>query len=292
MYLLYLDESGTHAGAPVFVLAGIAIHENDVWYLQRALHRQVAAAVRPHSLDPTDFEIHANELRAKDAELKARPARGTRKAKPASPWLAVPETERRSLLNNSVRAVSTFRARDRRLPIRAFGAVVQSSYANKEERAYELVLNKFDEMLGRIYHQNGSRRERGLVLHDVRHKEERGIQAWTSGWRERAGNIGQINNIVDVPVFLDSKASRVIQAADLVSYALWRYYSKQEERFLKPIWHLFDEDRGHMHGLIHVTPRFARGECECRPCLNRILPITGTGSAGRTPHPSPSSSGV
>jgi len=31
---------------------------------------------------------------------------------------------------------------------------VQATYANKEERAYELVLNKFDEMLGRLYHDH------------------------------------------------------------------------------------------------------------------------------------------
>jgi Protein of unknown function (DUF3800) len=274
VYLLYLDESGTHAGAPVFVLAGLAIHENDVWYLQRALHRQVAAVLRPHSLDPTSFEVHANELRARDADLQARPTHGKRKAKPASPWLVIPEADRRSLLTNALRAVTAYRPQNARLPFRAFGAVVQATYANKEERAYELVLNKFDEMLGRLYHENGGERQRGLVLHDVRQKEEKGIQAWTSLWRERAGNVGKINNIVDVPVFLDSRASRVIQAADLVAYALWRYYSKSEERFIKPMWHLFDNDRGQMHGLIHVTPQFARAECNCTPCLNRLLPTT------------------
>jgi len=271
MYLLYLDESGTHAGAPVFILSGIAVHENDVWYLQRALHRQVAAALRPHSLDPTRYEIHAKELRASDAELQAKPAKGKNRAKPASPWLDVPARDRRDLLSNAFRSLCNFRGRDARFPFRAFGAVVQSTYANKEERAYELVLNKFDEMLGRIYHQHGGERQRGLVLHDVRQKEEQGIQAWTALWRERAGNVGQINNIVDVPVFLDSRASRVIQAADLVSYALWRYYGPTiEERFLRPMWRLFDEDKGQMHGLIHVTPKFARKECPCPPCQNRF----------------------
>jgi hypothetical protein len=275
MYLLYLDESGTHSAAPVVVLSGIAIHENDVYYLQRRLHRQVAAALRPLGLDPASFEIHANELRAHDNDLQARPASRGRKAKPASPWLAVPSSARRTLLANAVRSVATFQPQDARLPYRFFGAVVDATYENREERAYELVLNKFDELLTRLYHEHGGARIRGLVLHDVRQKEERGIQNWTNLWRERAGNVGMIHNIVDVPVFLDSRASRVIQGADLVSYALWRYYSAvNEERFIRSLWPLFDSHEGQMHGLIHVTPKFARRECGCPPCLNRVAPIT------------------
>jgi hypothetical protein len=29
VYLLFVDESGTHGGSPVFVLGGAAIHEDD-----------------------------------------------------------------------------------------------------------------------------------------------------------------------------------------------------------------------------------------------------------------------
>jgi hypothetical protein len=36
-YLLYLDESGTHGGSPVFILGGIAVHERDAWHLQNRL---------------------------------------------------------------------------------------------------------------------------------------------------------------------------------------------------------------------------------------------------------------
>jgi hypothetical protein len=271
LYLLYLDESGTHAASPVFILSGIAVHENDVFYVQRALNRQVAAALRPLRLDPADFEIHANELRAEDAELQARPAAKGRKARKASHWAQVPKTVRRKLLNDCFRSLANFKGCDPTNPPRLFGAIVRASYMNKEERAYELVLNKFDEMLGRLYHEGGPR-QRGLVIHDVRQKEEPGIQYWTTLWRERAGNVGKINNIVDVPMFLDSRATRVIQAADLVSYALWRYYGPaSEERYLKNLWNRFDNADAQMHGVIHVTPAFARAECYCPPCHNRLV---------------------
>lgn len=272
VYLLYLDESGTHAGSPVFILAGVAIHEHDVYYLQRTLERQVAAALRPHALDPAEFEIHATELRASNNDLQGRPAngRGGKRKKPSN-WLVVPQRDRINLLNNSIDQISSFRAKDAARPFRLFGAVVDSRYQNREERAYDLVLNKFDEMIGRVYHEHGVR-ERGLVLHDVRQGQDRGIQQWTSMWREQAGKTGRLHNFCDVPVFMDSRASRVIQAADLVTYSLWRSYSAAaENRYLNKLLPSFHQEANLMHGLIHVTPDYATGRCACVPCATRIL---------------------
>lgn len=73
MYLLYLDESGTHVGSPVFIVSGIAIHENDIWYLQNILHNLVKNSI-PQSADPTNFELHASELHKTDRHLQGRPA--------------------------------------------------------------------------------------------------------------------------------------------------------------------------------------------------------------------------
>jgi hypothetical protein len=74
-------------------------------------------------------------------------------------------------------------------------------------------------------------------------------------------------------VFLDSRASRTIQTADLLSYALWRYYSDvHEERFVRNFWPHFDHHEGQMHDAIHVTPKFARRECGCPLCLSGVAP--------------------
>ena len=43
-------------------------------------------------------------------------------------------------------------------------------------------------------------------------------------WQHAAGVLPQLRNLADVPLFADSRASRLLQAADLVSYALYRHY--------------------------------------------------------------------
>jgi hypothetical protein len=86
-----------------------------------------------------------------------------------------------------------------------------------------------------------------------------------------AGNIGQIRNLAAVPVFADSLATRLIQAADLVSYALYRHNDPGRNRsdYVEKIWDAFDADGDNMHGAVHYTPSFAGGSCHCRPCSGR-----------------------
>jgi len=53
----------------------------------------------------------------------------------------------------------------------------------------------------------------------------------------------------DVPVFLDSRASRLIQLADLVSYAIFRKYEHNDESLYSVIEGCFDAEGGVKHGL-------------------------------------------
>jgi Protein of unknown function (DUF3800) len=58
-----------------------------------------------------------------------------------------------------------------------------------------------------------------------------------------------IRNFSEVPLFLDSKASRLIQLADLVAYAIFRYFEKGDNRFFPIIEPRFDSEGGVRHGL-------------------------------------------
>ena len=100
---------------------------------------------------------------------------------------------------------------------------------------------------------------------------EKDVQRWASTRRQVAGRIGRLGHLSDVPFFADSRASRCIQAADFVSWALWRYYGlpTADESFINPLWSHFDQSEGKMHGLIHVVPGFRHGACSCPPCANR-----------------------
>lgn len=50
-------------------------------------------------------------------------------------------------------------------------------------------------------------------------------------------------------MFLDSRASRLIQLADLVAFALFRFYEYDDPQFYELIKHRFDCDGGIEHGL-------------------------------------------
>ena len=256
MYLLYLDESGSHAGSPSLTLAGLAVHEKDAWFLQGRLHR-VLLRLLPKGFNPLDFELHANEIKSP-----------IKPGKPPSIWARVPVATRFRILHATYQALADFSGKDQRFPCALFGAVVDRRFTDREKRGYEEVLNRFDEMLTRQGHETGDH-QAGIVIHDKR-KFESDVQGWTGAWRRAAGRIGKLTHLADVPLFADSKASRLIQAADFVAWGLNRFYGDtKDERWIKIVWQRFDKADGVMHGLIHVTPDFRTGGCGCPPCLSR-----------------------
>lgn len=265
MYLLYLDESGSHQGSPVFILAGIAVHEHDAFPLQRKLEGLLRSKL-PQGFNPQDFELHAAEIKS--------PVKNVRSKKVSSNWAQVPLATRRRVLSATFGALRDFTPTDPARPCALFGAVIDRAYGDREQRAYEEVLHKFDEMMTR---QAGTAavHERGIVIHD-RRVIERDVQGWAGTWRHVAGRIGKLTHLADVPLFADSRASRLIQAADFVAWGLNRYYSDtQDESWIKPLWQRFDASDGVMHGLIHVSPKYHA--CNCPPCRSRHT----AGAAGR-----------
>lgn len=254
MYLLYLDESGDHGGSPVYVLGGIAAHEDDIYHLQQRLDAMLGAKL-PAGFAGNDFELHGAEI--KSPSNRKRP----------SPWTQFDYGLRLDVLRGAYSSIADYRCKNRKYPCALFGAVVDRHYPDYRRRAYEEVLHRFDEMLGR-----NARHRRGIVIHDES-TIERSLQAWTQRWRELAGRIpGTLGHIVDVPLFADSRASRMIQAADLVTFALWRYYGLQrsDTTWIDHLWGSFDAVDGQMYGLVHMTPAFRTGQCGCPPCQTRL----------------------
>jgi hypothetical protein len=59
---------------------------------------------------------------------------------------------------------------------------------------------------------------------------------------------GVLKNLAEVPLFLDSTASRLVQLADIIAYSLYRKFEKNDERFSSIIEGRFDQYAGVMHG--------------------------------------------
>ncbi|WP_328527618.1 DUF3800 domain-containing protein [Nocardioides sp. NBC_00368] len=270
MYLLFVDESGTHGGSHAFVLGGFAIHEDDAQRLQVALDELIARKLGriPPNLD--EYELHAAEMRN-----AKKPKSGSMAV--SSIWANLPRSLRLEILDAAYDMLAGFKCSEPGLAPALFGVVVDRNFHSGESQlqrerfAYEVLLNKFDVMLKRRTRDGFP--NRGLVIHDRRVVAETDIQTWTSEWRKAAGTIGQLMNLADVPLFADSRATRLLQVADLVSYAIFRRYSPDvvKELNFDKVWPLFHAEDGHVHGLVHYTPSFGQATCNCEPCRGRLL---------------------
>lgn len=265
MYLLALDESGTHGSAPVMIVGGIAVHETDVRNLESTLEVVIDSYLKPLGLNPADFELHAGEIRSPSGP---RAARGNYKAQPASPWNAVPPPIRAAVLNDTYDQIVAFTPADADHPPAIFASIIDqrhNQFRRREERSYQHVLHRFDEFLGR--RSTAEHPQTGIVIHDTRTTEERHIQDRARAWRTGTGKLA---NLIQTPLFADSKSNRVLQVADFVTYALWRYYSQAaDDQWSSKLWPMAATDGTVLSGTIHLTPDQRTGKCTCPPCTSR-----------------------
>ena len=251
LYLCFVDESGTHGTSPVLVVGGIIIHEEDVWHLQQRLDSFLFRKLNALGHDHTEFELHGSEI-----------WRGGKQ------WDKVEPDDRRRILHSAFGAVAGYTPINPELPWRLIGAVMERDPARQKLRAYELITKKFDDFVYRI--SSRGLQQRGLIIHD--HSGIEGtLQNWTNQWREASSSLGRLRNLAEVPLFADSRATRALQAADLVAYALYKYYSRpggtRDGRYMRHLWQQFDAEDGRMHGLIHDCSYHRR--CQCPACASR-----------------------
>lgn len=218
MYVLYVDESGSHGltnGNGAYVLAGVAVHERDIRPLGDALHDVVTEAIAPGER-PERFELHAAEL--------WHPGEG-------SPWRG---HRHRPVLDRAIDVLAGFRERDPSRPMRLLAEVLPPG-RGRDHEAYGRLLNRFDDWLP------GVGDELGFVVSDVSgHARE--IQRRAERWRASAGPWGRLERLAEVPLFADSQASRLLQAADLVAWATWRRFGtdRHDARWWSAIEHRVD----------------------------------------------------
>jgi hypothetical protein len=120
------------------------------------------------------------------------------------------------------------------------------------EFAFEQLCNRFDRYLGRLHLQNNT--QRGLLVVD-RSSFEKRFQGLAQSFRTQGHRWGRLMNIAEVPLFADSRASRLIQMADLVSYGVFRYFEKGDNRFMPILSPRFDREGQQVHGLVHWEHR-------------------------------------
>ena len=201
-----------------------------------------------------DIELHASVI-----------ARGGE-----SPWKGMPRKARLQVIED---ALEILRTSHRTNTLFAIAVRKQACAPNDPvEYAFEEICNRFNLQLSRIYHRAGKGADgaqRGLVIMDESKNYESALQSLARTFRVRGTRWGNLRNMAEVPLFVDSRASRIVQLADLVAWAVWRRYEFQDTRYFDKIAPRFDSEGGVMHGLVHFRPKDEN--CLCPACLSRAI---------------------
>lgn len=245
MYALYLDDSGSpgNVNEEYFVLGGVCIPEQSIRWLSHKIDKLA------DQYDPThqyQVEFHAAET-----------FRGVRE-----PWSHLNRGQRIDAIKNVLRCL------DGAYPDTViFGcAIHKKSYPGEDPviKAYEEITSRFDIFLRRRTEETGTSQRGFLILDKTSY--ESGLQNLAAQIR-RKGNKwgGYTNTIVEIPVFVDSKASRNVQLADHIAYSIFRRYESADITYYNEIEGRFDQTDGVIHGLIHKQT--ANRGCTCPACL-------------------------
>jgi len=247
MHILYVDDSGTvsDANERYFVLGAVSVFERGLFHQIKATDECVAGFKLG---DPNEIELHGSAMY------------GGRD----SVWRSVRNRPDRERMISA--ALNTLQGH---ASIRLFAIIIDKQTVSPNDPvslAFEEICNRFNLFLTRMNDRRRDENQRGLIVMDES-KHEKPLQTLARKFRIDGSRWGHFRNVTEVPLFVDSKASRMIQMADLVAWATFRKFEFKDGRFFDPIIRLFDADGGVHHGLVHYRPRDE--ECFCPACFSR-----------------------
>ncbi len=245
MYLLYLDDSGSarNPNEDYLVLGGFCVFERQVHWITTELDK-LAESLYPEN--PRALEFHASVMFSGKAP----------------PWKGLGKTKRRQAIKDALAIL----ARSGKNTSAFACAVHKPSYLGQDpmKLAFEDLCSRFDLLLKRFHHQGDT--QRGLIILD-KSSYETSLQGMTSSFRTLGTRWSVVRNLADIPLFVDSRASRAVQLADHVAYAVFRRYEARDTSYFDIIASRFDEHEGTVHGLVHKQTVDAH--CRCLACMSR-----------------------
>jgi hypothetical protein len=252
MFLLYVDESGTPESEDqnYFVLGAVAIYETQAFYLSRNFDN-IQDKWFPASAESVEF--HSANIRNRNEVFRK---------------FKVDEGKQIfSDLCNSILGIS-----DKALTL--FGiAIHKASFPTDDpiEKAFYELCGHFDVFVKRINESGMYEKNRALMILDSS-KYSGHLDKLLLGYQRHGGTkFGRVYYFADAPAFANSGTSRLLQAADLVAYSLYRYYEKNDTFLFNELVDRFDQSEGIYHGLTHMIPAAQRDKCPCVACLSRRI---------------------
>ncbi|MFI4940595.1 MAG: DUF3800 domain-containing protein [Burkholderiales bacterium] len=229
MHLLYVDESGSVSdiSQEYFVLAGVSVFERQTHWIEQKLN-EIATCF--NTVSPHELELHGSPMRS---------GKGA--------WRKILKPDREQAIKDALQFGIVDQPDD---AVRLFGTVVKKSKLTGIDpvvHSFEQITSRFDMFLQRRYTKFKDP-QRGLMLFDESTTEQR-IQTLAREFKYSGHSYGKTRNYSEVPVFLDSRASRLIQLVDLVAYSIFRHYEHNDSQYFNILKPKFDSEGGVTHGL-------------------------------------------
>jgi hypothetical protein len=246
MYLLYADDSGdlSNPATTHFVVAGIAVHEDAIrpfaGHINGTINRFVGKQLG------MKVEIHGNPMRFGAGE-----------------WKNVSETKRLGLARELLKSCREWGHKESDSTLHPFVVALDQGFSlSPTETAYGELLQLFDGFLRAS--RRGGTPHNGVLVAD-RGRYQRALEAYVDFARARRPFPRQqrrrLHALAETPFFVDSKATRLVQIADILAYAFYRGYSANDWSWAEDLGPaLVDANPSR---LVHFT---ADKQCKCLAC--------------------------
>lgn len=298
MYLCYVDESGVPeipGNSSHFVLAGLAIPV-ERW---READSRIAAVMDRYALNSVElhtawmlrkyieqsqidrfeslsYEQRRSEvIRFRTAEVYRIRSLGDSKRnsdlkknyKKTEPYVHLTLGERQHVVQEIAETVGRWNW------ARLFAECIDKAHFDPlrtqrsvGEQAFEQLISRFEQFLQKT--EPAHQQNFGLIIHDnnqtisAKHTQlMRQFHAQGTFWTH-------VTRIMETPLFVGSELTRMVQIADMCSYALRRYIENRETSLFEPLFQRADRIRQTVVGVRHFTAP----TCGCQICIAHRLP--------------------
>ena len=248
MYVIYLDESGDPNGwnnnQNHFVIGGLAIHEGQISRIGKVLD-DVQAEFFPDISVPLKF--HAVDINNGQGRFRD-----------------ISENDRQRMLERVYEQIAGI-AYPRAV---LFATAIHITAVRNPEQAlretFQDIAQRANTFLTRLYRSGNP--QKGLLIIDRSQSTEGRFRTLVSDFQSYGTEYGYLGNLVDIPYFSQSSDTRLLQLADFCAYAVYRYYERNDDHFLRRILPKFDRrSPGHgPDGLKHIIS--TADSCKCVAC--------------------------
>lgn len=210
-----------------FVLAGVSVFESATQNIVRNLD-EIVSCFAPHM---PELKLHGSPIRSGKGIFR-KTAMADRE-----------QLIKDALIAGVITRPSTC--------VRLFGCVVEKEALSGDDPvrySFQQIAKRFNLFLQRRTMRYNDPQQ-GLILFDESTMEHR-LRRLAREFEMSGQVYGGSHHYSEVPVFLDSRASRLVQLADLVAYSLFRHFEHSDSQYFDLVKNRFDRDAEAQHGFV------------------------------------------